>query len=303
MSQHDAARHARRAGRTAAPRRRPRRPPAPRDERPRPQYGEYAPEGWTWKPPAGEHTSDPAPQMATPRAAAPARPRRPSTAAPTAASIARSRSCCSSSACSACGAPSARCSRCPTSCRSRSAQASEMLGTDVAGSTTCPAPRCPASCLAGSIAQIVLWVLTAWWSIARLRARKLAFWVPLSAGVVSFVLLLRPMFVVVLNDPTSSRDRVGRRGSDAAGLPGAARVARDCVAGRGFGTRSLMPRGSGRRARARRGCPRGPCAAPSAARTSGPPRPSSPRRRRGSRRRRGRRAPPARAPRAPRRRW
>ena len=39
-------------------------------------------------------------------------------------------------------------------------------------------------------------------SIARLRARKLAFWVPLSAGVVSFVLLYATMFVVVLNDPT-----------------------------------------------------------------------------------------------------
>ena len=79
--------------------------------------------------------------------------------------------------------------------------ASEMLGTDVAGFEYVPGPEVPGILLAGSIAQIVLWVLTAWWSIARLRARKLAFWVPLSAGVVSIVLLYTTMFVIVLNDP------------------------------------------------------------------------------------------------------
>ena len=57
-------------------------PPAPRDERPRPQYGEYAPEGWTWQPPADAHAADPAPPQphaghaAAAGSPAPRRPRR-----------------------------------------------------------------------------------------------------------------------------------------------------------------------------------------------------------------------------------
>ena len=176
-------------------------PPEPRAERPRPQFGEYAPEGWTWKPPAGEHTSDPAPQMATPPSAASARP------------------------VSIDGRPERRVDRLitimllvvgvlgmwgaistlqslPDQLPIAIRQASDMLGTDVAGFEYVPGPEVPGILLAGSIAQIVLWVLTAWWSIARLRTRKIAFWVPLSAGVVSIVLLYATMFVVVLNDPT-----------------------------------------------------------------------------------------------------
>jgi len=206
MSQDEAARNTGDAGvgdrgaRAAEPTPGAAHPAASRDERPRPQYGEYAPEGWTWQPPAGEHTSDPAPQMATPPAAASARP------------------------VSADGRPERRVDRLitimllvigvlgmwgaigtlqslPDQLPIAIRDASEMLGTDVAGFEYVPGPEVPGILLAGSIAQIVLWVLTAWWSIARLRARKLAFWVPLSAGVVSIVLLYTTMFVIVLNDP------------------------------------------------------------------------------------------------------
>ena len=206
MSQDEAARNTGDAGvgdrgaRAAEPTPGAAHPAARRDERPRPQYGEYAPEGWTWQPPAGEHTSDPAPQMATPPAAASARP------------------------VSADGRPERRVDRLitimllvigvlgmwgaigtlqslPDQLPIAIRDASEMLGTDVAGFEYVPGPEVPGILLAGSIAQIVLWVLTAWWSIARLRARKLAFWVPLSAGVVSIVLLYTTMFVIVLNDP------------------------------------------------------------------------------------------------------
>ncbi len=64
-----------------------RRRPHQRDERPRPQYGEYAPEGWTWQPPRGRDTPPirrrrwPRPR---PRRRA-SRPRHPSTAAASAA--------------------------------------------------------------------------------------------------------------------------------------------------------------------------------------------------------------------------
>ncbi|HKH07628.1 MAG TPA: DUF6264 family protein [Agromyces sp.] len=175
-------------------------PPVPRDERPRPQYGEYAPEGWTWKPPAGERTSDPAPQMATPPAAASARPRstdgRPERPADrfitimllvigvfgTWSTISTLQSL-------------------PDLLPDAIRRASEMLGTSAAAIDYTPGPEVPAILLAGSIFQVVLWLLTAWWSISRIRARRLAFWVPLIGGAVSFIALYAVMFIVILGDP------------------------------------------------------------------------------------------------------
>ena len=179
-------------------------PAAPRDERPRPQFGEYAPEGWTWQPPAGEHTSDPAPQMATPPAA------------PTAAALA------------AASARDARPDRpvdriitivllvigvfgawsaigtlqsLPTLLPEALRQTSEMLGNGGAAFDYTPGPEVPALILSGQIIQVVLWVLAAWWSIARLRARRLAFWVPLVGGALSFIALYAIMFAVIVSDP------------------------------------------------------------------------------------------------------
>ena len=198
MSQHGAARPSDESdGRGAA---RADVPSEPRDERPRPQYGEYAPEGWTWKPPAGDHISDPAPQMTAPPAAASARPvstdGRPERSADRFITIMLL----VIGVLGMWGAISTLQSlpdQLPIAIR----DASEMLGTDVSGFEYVPGPEVPGILLAGSIAQIALWVISAWWAIARLRARKLAFWVPLSAGVVSFVLLYATMFIVVLNDP------------------------------------------------------------------------------------------------------
>ena len=177
-------------------------PPARRDERPRPQYGEYAPEGWTWKPPPGEHTSDPAPQMVAPPAAASARPvdpaiadrpERPTDRLITIMLLVLGVFGTWSSISTLQSLPELL----PDAIR----RASEMLGTSAAAIDYTPGPEVPAILLAGSIFQVVLWLLTAWWSIARIRARRLEFWVPLVGGVVSFIALYAVMFIVILGDP------------------------------------------------------------------------------------------------------
>jgi hypothetical protein len=205
MTQHDAAGTPEEPARRVAADDVPATPAAaPRDERPRPQYGEYAPEGWTWQPPAGEHTSDPAPQMSTP-------PAPPSSAALAAASARSAR-------------PDRPVDRIitivllvvgvfglwnaigtlqslPTLLPEALRQTSEMLGNGGAAFDYTPGPEVPALILSGQIIQVVLLVLTAWWSIARLRARRLAFWVPLVGGALSFVALYAIMFAVIVNDP------------------------------------------------------------------------------------------------------
>ena len=168
----------------------------PRDERPRPQYGEYAPEGWTWKPPAGEHTSDPAPQMATPppsAATVDARPDRPADRIVTILLLVIGLF----GVWSAIGALQSLPTLLPEALR----QTSEMLGNGGAPFDYTPGPEVPGLIIAGQIIQVVLWVLTAWWAIARMRARRLAFWVPIVGGVLAFFALYAIMFAIILNDP------------------------------------------------------------------------------------------------------
>ena len=171
------------------------RPGASRDERPRPQYGEYAPEGWTWQPPAGEHTSDPAPQLPEPPVAASVagRPDRPADRIVTILLLVLG--------VFGVFTTIATLQALPEQLPRAIQQAAEMLGTSGATLDYTPGPEVPGLLLAGSIAQIVLWLLIAWWSVARLRARRLAFWVPLIGGAVSFVLLYAVMFIVVMSDP------------------------------------------------------------------------------------------------------
>lgn len=179
-------------------------PAAPRDERPRPQYGEYAPEGWTWQPPADQRTSDPAPQMSAP-------PAPPSPAALAAASAREARPdrpvdriitimllvLGVFGAWSAIGSLQSVPTLLPEALR----QTSEALGTGGAVFDYTPGPEVPGLILAGQIIQVALWVLTAWWSIVRMRARRLAFWVPLVGGALSFVALYAIILAIILNDP------------------------------------------------------------------------------------------------------
>lgn len=185
--------------------------PVRRDERPRPQYGEYAPEGWTWQPPAGEQTSDPAPQMATP----PVRP-----AAGAAAASARD------------GRPERRGDRIatiallviglfgaiynavllnmlPSLATETFRQTARILGTELPAGDFTPGPQVPTLILVGTIVQLALWVIALAWSVRRLRARRLAFWVPLVAGIVAFAVFYVLMAQILLSDPEYARVLMG----------------------------------------------------------------------------------------------
>jgi hypothetical protein len=52
-----------------------------------------------------------------------------------------------------------------------------------------------------AVGQGALFVLTAWWSISRLRHRKLTFWIPLVAGVVATLATGIAFTVTVFHDP------------------------------------------------------------------------------------------------------
>ncbi|PCN49501.1 hypothetical protein Csp2054_00620 [Curtobacterium sp. 'Ferrero'] len=52
-----------------------------------------------------------------------------------------------------------------------------------------------------AVVLVVAFVLVAWWSVRRLRARRRTFWVPLVGGAVASVLGSVPIVVVVFQDP------------------------------------------------------------------------------------------------------
>ncbi len=162
--------------------------PSRPDERPRPQYGEYAPEGWTWQPPAGEHTSDPAPQLATPppaaaQAAAPAA--RPADRIITIVLL----------AVAVIGALNS-----VLSLQQLVPQVQIVYEQQGIGEYTAP-PWLPTLVTIGTILQLALLGVTIAWSVARVRAGRLAFWVPLAGGVASVIVMMVLMSVVFLNDP------------------------------------------------------------------------------------------------------
>ena len=170
--------------------------PASREERPRPQYGEYAPEGWTWQPPPGETTSDPAPQMATPptpRAArahpAPSvhgtRPDRPADRAVTILLL----------VVGVLGVWLA------VGVLQAMPQSIELLHTQEGIDPYTPGPEIPGLILAGSIVQIVIWVIAAVGSIVLMRARRPSFWLPLAAGVIAALALFVFTAIALSGDP------------------------------------------------------------------------------------------------------
>ena len=170
--------------------------PASRDERPRPQYGEYAPEGWTWQPPAGETTSDPAPQLPTPPAPRSAR-------APSAPSVDGKR-------------PDRPADRAVTilllvvgvlgvwlaiGVLQAMPESIQLLHTQEGIEPYTPGPEIPGLILTGSIVQIVIWVIAAVGSIALMRARRPSFWLPLAAGVIAAIALFVFTAIALSGDP------------------------------------------------------------------------------------------------------
>jgi len=174
--------------------------PPPRDERPRPRYGEYAPEGWSWQPP-GDESADAA-------ASAPAPPPPP---APTPAGAS------GSGATEAASRPPRTTDRFFTilllalgaiGAWNTSVSLQQLPGaiqgvyTDQGVGTYSPQPWLPTLALIGTVFMLALYAAVLGWSIMRLRARKLAFWVPLVGGAVAFLATIVLTSIVFFTDPT-----------------------------------------------------------------------------------------------------
>jgi len=202
MSEHEAARRHGDTGADAAG-----STPA-RDERPRPQYGEYAPEGWTWQPPAGEHASDPAPQMRAPKAPAsagrsdatahaPAAP--PAPAASVAIAGRRPLDRMLTIAFLVIGAFGTWSTAVGLQDLPRQIQVlydQQGIGQFV------PGPNLPTIVMIGTVVQLAIYAATVGFSVLRLRRGRLAFWVPLVGLALSFIATMVLTGVIFLTDPT-----------------------------------------------------------------------------------------------------
>ncbi|MFF2271167.1 DUF6264 family protein [Agromyces sp. NPDC058136] len=195
---------------TAAP-----QPPAgpaapPADERPRPRYGEYAPEGWTWQPPvdpnaastpdagaqagaasAGAYGAGVAGPLA-PNSALPGTTTRPADRAWTVALLVFGAMGAVYNVLSIIGLPSSVIESLKLS--------ASMLGTTPPTEFT-PGPAVPVAVAVGVIAQLALWVGALLWSRARMRAGASSWWIPLLAGVAAFIVVMIVASVVLTSDP------------------------------------------------------------------------------------------------------
>ncbi|SFR73984.1 hypothetical protein SAMN05428970_1638 [Agromyces sp. CF514] len=187
------------------------RPTPPIDERPRPRYGEYAPEGWTWQPPVDPN--------AVPDAAAAVAANDPSAAA-TAAPGAHGAAGSAPVPATAPAVPKDRLwtiallvfgvfgaiynimaiVQLPATALESAKLSSAMLGVDGPTSFT-PGPAVPTILATGVVLQIALWIGALLWSRARLRAGRLSWWIPLVAGVVAFVVVTVIGILVFASDP------------------------------------------------------------------------------------------------------
>lgn len=175
----------------------------PADERPRPRYGEYAPEGWTWQPPADPYSgataqadsagaaNAPAPAYAQPGAGA-GTAARPADRAWTVALLVFGAMGAVYNMLSIIGLPS-------SVIESLTLSAS-MLGTTPPTEFT-PGAAVPAAVAVGVIAQLALWVGALLWSRARMRAGASSWWIPLLAGVAAFIVVMIVASVVLTSDP------------------------------------------------------------------------------------------------------
>jgi hypothetical protein len=200
MSQDEAARNDAADGRGAesAP------PPPPRDERPRPQYGEYAPEGWSWQP-----ADQPDAAAAAAQAAPPPPPPMPAHApgpgpagtGATAAATAAPRNVdrfftILLLAVGAIGAWNTSVSLHQLPGAVQTVYSQQGVGTYT------PQDWLPTLALIGTVFMLALYAAVLGWSIARIRARKVAFWVPLAGGAVAVLSTMVLTSIVFLTDPT-----------------------------------------------------------------------------------------------------
>ncbi|WP_129590352.1 DUF6264 family protein [Cryobacterium aureum] len=175
-------------------------PPPAKDQRPRPQYGELAPEGWTWQPPQDTNRVDPAP-------------------APTAGAGA--------------GAPSpAHIANVPVTPGPRTVPRWDrqwtiallvlgLLGTTYFISSLLALPQLMAQMyaqfdlgayasspaisaivVAGVVVESVVWIAATGVSFLMLRREKRAFYIPIIGGIISLVVVFIFLLAAILTDPT-----------------------------------------------------------------------------------------------------
>ena len=168
----------------------------PADYRPRPRYGELAPEGWTWSPP--QDASAPVASVASESG--------PVSAAPVV----------QGSADMPVPAPPGwdrpvtlgllilglLATFVTIAVLDALPQAVQMLYTQEGLGDYSPAPIVATLITAGSISQAVVWLVTAAASILLLVRSRRAFYVPLIGGVVAFVLIFVFMTIIVGSDST-----------------------------------------------------------------------------------------------------
>jgi hypothetical protein len=187
-------------------------PTPPRDERPRPQYGEYAPEGWTWQPPVEpEPTTDAAADGAAPgssaaRAGAFGAPAAPMAGAPAAgAGVAHPTDRLWTIALLVFGVFGVFYNiltlvQLPATALESAKLSSSMLGLDAPASFT-PGAAVPFIISVGVALQVLAWVGALLWSRARLRAGRISWWIPLVAGVAAFIVVTVVGLLVFASDP------------------------------------------------------------------------------------------------------
>lgn len=178
--------------------------PSSRDERPRPQYGEYAPEGWTWTPPVDERAAAAAAE-ANAAAAAAVSPAAPADAQRSGTGRAHPVDRMWTIALLVIGVFGALYNslaifQLPTTALESAKLSASMLGID-APAEFVPGPAVPTFVLVGIALQLVLWFGALLWSRARLRAGRLAWWIPLVAGVAAFIVVVVVGMLVFASDP------------------------------------------------------------------------------------------------------
>ncbi|WP_165307966.1 DUF6264 family protein, partial [Agromyces binzhouensis] len=78
----------------------------------------------------------------------------------------------------------------------------QSVYSDQGVGTFTPQPWLPTLALIGTVFMLALYAAVLGWSIMRLRARKLAFWVPLVGGAVAFLATMVLTSIVFFTDPT-----------------------------------------------------------------------------------------------------
>ena len=64
-----------------------------------------------------------------------------------------------------------------------------------------PSPAAGAAGTVIIVANVALFAVATWLTVRRLMVGKLAFWIPLTAGVISFVVMMVAVFAVIASDP------------------------------------------------------------------------------------------------------